>query len=298
MLDIKIVRNRILLPVNRNRINIILVQYVISVELERSKAAMWKWEADNPKAVIIIVHGAAEHHGRYKWLTEMWRSSGYHVIIGDLPGQGTTSRIRGHISSFDEYIDVVTAWITEGKKFGLPIFLLGHSMGGLILIRSLQRKHQSVNGVILSSPCLGIIYKPNKAINFISKGLNVLAPSFKVDSNLSVELATRNDLVRMQDENDSLYVTKVSVRWYRELVDAMELAHEEVKKFADIPLLVMQSGTDKIVDKAKVKSWFNKVDIHEKTYKEWKGLYHEIFNEPEREEVFEAARRFVEGHLN
>lgn len=258
---------------------------------------MWKWEADEAKAVIVIVHGAAEHHGRYKWLIEMWRSSGYHVIAGDLPGQGKSSRIRGHISSFDEYIKAVNIWVTEAKQFGLPVFLLGHSMGGLIIIRSLQMKHQSVNGVILSSPCLETIYKPNKAMNILSKGLNVLAPSFKVDSNLSVELATRNDTVRVHDENDSLYVTKVSVRWYRELVHAMELAHEEVKRFANIPLLLMQSGEDKIVDKAKVKSWFNKVDIDEKSYKEWKGLYHEIFNEPEREEVFDVARRFVEGHL-
>lgn len=60
---------------------------------------MHKWEAVNPKGVIVMVHGAAEHHGRYRWLIEMWRSVGMHVIMGDLPGQGLTTRRRGHILS-------------------------------------------------------------------------------------------------------------------------------------------------------------------------------------------------------
>jgi lysophospholipase len=259
---------------------------------------MWKWktEVEQPKGVIVIVHGACEHHGRYKWLVEMWKLSGYHVLMGDLPGQGTTTRRRGHIQSFDEYIIEVNEWLKEAKKFGLPLFLIGHSMGGLVVIRALQEKHHEVKAVILSSPCLGILYKPNKALELASRGLNVIAPSFKVDSKLNVEIATRNKAVQDSDENDSLYVTKVSVRWYRELIKAMEEAQKQVNKFQDVPLLLMQGGEDKIVDKSLVKQWFNKVDILEKTYKEWKGLYHEIFSEPERDEVFETAKRFFEAH--
>ncbi len=91
---------------------------------------MHKWEAVNPKGVIVMVHGAAEHHGRYRWLIEMWRSVGMHVIMGDLPGQGLTTRRRGHILSFDEYVYEVEEWVREAQKYDLPIFLLGHSMGG------------------------------------------------------------------------------------------------------------------------------------------------------------------------
>ncbi|MFD2213573.1 alpha/beta hydrolase [Metabacillus endolithicus] len=259
---------------------------------------MWKWEAetDDVKGCIVIVHGAAEHHGRYKMLVEMWRLAGYHVVIGDLPGQGTTTRRRGHIESFDEYIKEVNEWITEAKKFGAPLFLLGHSMGGLIVIRALQEKHHDVKAVILSSPCLGILFKPNKALELASRGLNLIMPSFKVQSQLNVGLATRSKAVQELDENDSLYVTKVSVRWYRELIKAMEEAQNQVGKFQDVPLLLMQGGADKIVDKSLVKAWFNKVDLHEKNYKEWKGLYHEIFNEPEQEIVFETAKRFFDAH--
>lgn len=259
---------------------------------------MWKWETEveKPKGVVIIVHGAAEHHGRYKWLAEMWKLSGYHVVMGDLPGQGTTTRRRGHIQSFDEYILEVNEWVKEATRFGLPLFLLGHSMGGLILVRALQENSFNAQAVLLSSPCLGILYRPNKVIDLASKGLNIVAPSFKVESNLSIDLATRNKAVQEMDENDSLYVTKVSIRWYRELVKAMEVAHKQIDIFQDIPLFIMQGGEDKIVDKAAVKDWFNKVNILEKSYKEWKGLYHEIFSEPEREAVFERARQFFDAH--
>lgn len=258
---------------------------------------MWKWEAEEAKGVMVIIHGAAEHHGRYKWLIEMWRLAGFHVIMGDLPGQGTTSRRRGHIQSFDEYIEAVEEWIREAKNFELPIYLLGHSMGGLVCIRALQEKELDVKGVILSSPCLGVVKKPNKVMDILSKGLNVLLPSLRFDLGLSVKIATRNKEVQDMDENDTLYVTKVSVRWYRELVKAMEEAFNKIGKYPKVPTLVMQGGEDLIVDKAYVFKWFNQLMIPEKSYKEWEGFYHEIFNEPERDLVFETAKRFVEGHL-
>jgi len=259
---------------------------------------MWKWEADCAKGVVVIVHGAAEHHGRYRWLMEMFRLSGFHVVMGDLPGQGTTTRRkRGHIQSFDEYINEVADWVAAAKEFQLPIFLLGHSMGGLVVIRTLQEKRLPVDGVILSSPCLGLVTYPSKGLDLLSKVLNYVAPSMLFDSRLSVEVATRNEEVREMDKNDSLYVTKVSVRWYRELVKAMQLAYRNISKFPDIPLLLMQGGDDKIVDKAVVKEWFDQLPISEKVYKEWNKLYHEIFNEPERDHVFLYAKTFLDTQL-
>lgn len=260
---------------------------------------MWKWEAEGAaKAVIVIVHGAMEHHGRYKWLIQMWRSAGYHVVMGDLPGQGMTTRaFRGHIDSFDEYIDEVKTWLEVAYEYSLPVFLLGHSMGGLVAIRLLQEEQWELAGVILSSPCLGLKKQPPKLIRGISHGLNLILPTYKVDSGLSPDLVTRNMEVREGDLNDSLYVRKVSVRWYRELEEAMKAAFEEIPELQDVPLLVMQGGDDLVVDKKKVREWFNYNLLSEKQFKEWPNLYHEIFNEPEREDVFRYAVGFIETRL-
>jgi len=260
---------------------------------------MWKWEAEGAaKAVIVIIHGAMEHHGRYKWLVQMWRSSGYHVVMGDLPGQGITSRAsRGHIDSFDEYLDEVKIWIEAAYEYSLPVFLLGHSMGGLVAIRLLQEEEWDIAGVILSSPCLGLKKQPPKMMKAISPGLNIVFPTYKVDSGLSPDLVTRNPEVRESDLNDSLYVTKISVRWYSELTQSMKDAFEEIGDLQDVPLLLMQGGDDQVVDKKMVREWFNYTLQSEKQFKEWPNLYHEIFNEPEREDVFNYALGFVETRL-
>ncbi|MDT9756545.1 alpha/beta hydrolase [Heyndrickxia coagulans] len=260
---------------------------------------MWKWEADeNPKAVIVMVHGAMEHHRRYSWLIEMWRSSGYHVVMGDLPGHGMTSRAkRGHIDSFDEYTTEIKEWVTAAYQFDLPIFLLGHSMGGLAVIRLLEKEHLKIAGVMLSSPCLGLVQYPSKLLGLLSIGLNRIAPGLRFNSPLTVQMATRNKDIQMQAVNDSLMLTKVSVRWYRELLAAMRQAHMDTVRLPDVPFLVMQAGNDKIVDKGAVVNWFNQTSVSEKLYKEWPKCYHEIFNEPEREDVFLYAKNFVENRL-
>lgn len=260
---------------------------------------MWKWEAEGEaKAVVVIVHGAMEHHRRYGWLIEMWRLSGFHVIMGDLPGQGMTTRSRrGHIDSFDEYIFEVKDWIQAAYQFDLPVFLIGHSLGGLISIRLLQEERMKVAGIVLSSPCLGILKTPSKLLNLLSYGLNIIAPNLRLNSGLTIDMATRNEEVREADMNDTLYITKVSVRWYRELVHATKLAFEQINKIQDVPILVMQGGDDKVVNKHTVRNWFNIVPLSEKRFKEWPECYHEIFNEPEREAVFEYAQDFVNSQL-
>ncbi|MCX2808436.1 alpha/beta hydrolase [Bacillus sp. ChL18] len=259
---------------------------------------MWTWKADRPVGTIVIIHGASEYHGRYKWLVEMWRSSGYNVVMGDLPGQGTSTRARGHIRSFQEYIDEVDIWIDKARTLEAPVFLLGHSMGGLIAIEWFkQQRNPRITALILSSPCLGLQIKVNKVLDFASKGLNVLAPSLRVDSGLSPDMATRNADMIEADQNDSLYVTKVSVRWYRELLKTIDAAMVPTDSFLKVPLLLMQGGDDKIVDKMKVRKWFSGVASHNKSYREWEGLYHEIFNEPERETVFKAAKAFTDQYI-
>jgi len=260
---------------------------------------MWKWEAEgNARAVIVIVHGAMEHHRRYGWLIEQWRNSGFHVVMGDLPGHGLTTRSRrGHIDSFEEYVNEVKKWIDASYQFELPVFLIGHSMGGLITVRLLQKERLNVAGVILSSPCLGLVNKPSPILHAATFILNKVFPALRVSSGISLDQVTRNEDVRELDRKDTLYVKKISVRWYRELEEAMKTAFTMIKRTQDTPLLVVQGGDDRIVDKEKVRNWFNSVPLSEKRFKEWPKCYHEVFNEPEREEVYLYVKDFVEGQL-
>ncbi|MYL62690.1 alpha/beta fold hydrolase [Bacillus hwajinpoensis] len=254
-------------------------------------------ETEYPKGVIVLVHGANEHHRRYDWLVSKWIEAGYHVVLGDLPGQGESTRRRGHIDSFDQYIETIDKWIKRAHEFQLPVFLLGHSMGGLASIRTIMEKRPSLTGVILSSPCIGLVNPPNKGVDILSKVLNPIVPSLRLNSKLEPNIGTRNPEFHKRDQEDPLMVQKVSVRWYRELLKAMKIANEGARTFHNLPLLVVQGGDDRIVDKQAVISWFNRIPLKEKAYKEWDGFYHEVFNEPDREDVFQTAKSFVELKL-
>lgn len=134
-------------------------------------------------------------------------------------------------------------------------------MGGLVAIEWVkQQRNPRITGIILSSPCLGLQIKVNKALDLASKGLNVIAPSLKVDSGLSIDMATRNEDVIEADQNDSLYVRKVSVRWYRELLKTIESAMVPTEAFLKVPLLVMQAGDDKLAY-GELEFWFALIKI-------------------------------------
>src|SRR5690554_4657353 len=114
---------------------------------------MYKLETSvkEPKGVFVIVHGAGEYHVRYEWVTKKINDLGYHVIMGDLPGQGLTEGPRGHIDSFEDYKLVVTDWLKEAEAYELPIVMLAHSMGGLITIHTLMeraKKNASLPNVV------------------------------------------------------------------------------------------------------------------------------------------------------
>lgn len=260
---------------------------------------MWKWEAEGEaKAVIVIIHGAMEHHRRYGWLTQQWREAGFHVVMGDLPGHGLTTRSRrGHIDSFEEYLDEAKKWIDAAFQFQLPVFILGHSMGGLIAVRLLQKERMQVAGVVLSSPCLGLFKKPSALLRGATVVLDKIFPALRVSSGLTLDVLTRNEDVRELDRKDTLYVKKVSVRWYRQLDHSMRAALGQASRTQDIPLLVVQGGDDQVVNKTDVQTWFNTVPLSEKRYKEWPKCYHEVFNEPERQEIFRYVQDFVDSQL-
>lgn len=250
-----------------------------------------------PHGIVVIVHGSGEHSGRYKWLTKQWNENGFHVVIGDLPGQGETDGLRGYIDSFDEYIQTIVTWVKEAEKMNLPIMLLGHSLGGLAIIRTVMEQRLPLRAIILSSPCLGLVHNPPKVLEEASKMLNVIAPKIRLDPHISADLGTRNEEISATDMFDPLYNRKISIRWYRELRDAMDLAHDKPERFQNVPLLILQAGSDRIVNKFDVKAWFDRLPIQEKIYKEWEGLYHEVFNEPERKQVFAFALEFVRKKL-
>lgn len=255
---------------------------------------MWKWEAEGQaKAVVVIIHNAYEHHSRYAWFIQKLRSSNFHVVMGDLPGHGVQDGRTIHNEKFDTYVNYVKKLLDVGIVDGLPLFVIGHGLGATLMMRVLQTADIVCAGVILSSPWLVLRHQPAKFSTVLTK----LSSSMKINHNIEVELLTRNTDIYLESKNDKHYSSTVTAGWYRELQQFMKTVQQYEGTIRDVPLLLHTAGDDKIIDKPTAKAWLLRQQLTEFQYKEWKGLFHDVHQEPEREEVFLYTEAFMHTSL-
>lgn len=250
------------------------------------------WAPASPVGLIVIVHGLAEHGGRYSETAGFFAGNGWAVFAGDLRGHGQSPDMPGagrvHVNRFADYFLDVAALIDLAREHypQLPLFLLGHSMGGLITLSYVLQKPEGLTGAVISSPALGTHpdFKPPAILRLLVRVLDRLAPRLRFPSDLDTQAISRDPEVVRAYLEDPLVSEKVSARWYAEILRAMDRAHADAGKL-QIPVLLMQSGADRLVDPAAPGRWAESAPAARVELVSWEGLYHEMFNEPEKSAV-------------
>jgi lysophospholipase len=256
--------------------------------------SMWKWEAEGqPKAVVAIVHSAYEHHNKYAWLIQKLRNGGFHVITGDLPGHGAQMGRKVHDEEFGTYINFVKKLLDVALGDNLPLFVIGHGLGATIVMRIIQKENIECAGFIFSSPWLSLSHQPPKYSSVLTK----LTSSLKINHEITIEMLTRNYDLSMESRQDWYFSSTVTAAWYRELQAFMKSVNQQEKTIDDVPVLLHTAGSDKITDNTQAKKWLIHQGLSEFQYKEWKRLYHDVYQEPEREEVFLYTESFMHAVL-
>ncbi len=244
---------------------------------------------DNPKAVVLTIHGLGEHFGRYKHVGEWLNSQQINMVGGDLPGFGTSKEPLGHIDSFNDYLNQVGKWVTytKDKWPELPIILFGHSLGGLIALRYLEKRETAgiLTGVAVTSPSISVKLETSGGLLFLANILRKFAPKIKFPSGIKAEDVSRHPEIRETYSTDPLNYGKVSAGLFYEMQLAINEAWEDVEEInrAGIPLLFLQAGNDQLVDADQADEFAKLVDRELINYINIPSLYHEIFNEPERD---------------
>src|SRR6266542_1235443 len=176
------------------------------------------WQAWLPegevRAVLLVAHGYAEHSGRYGNLVEAMVPRGFALYALDHRGHGRSEGPRGHVGRFAEFIADLHALrvrAEEGQR-GKPLVVLGHSMGGLIAIRYLLFHASGVAGAVLSSPALGILNEPARALRWVARILSWIAPRTSFQSNVEPEFLSRDPAVGRAYADDPLVHRRASVR--------------------------------------------------------------------------------------
>ena len=242
---------------------------------------------EQPKALILVVHGAGEHCSRYQHFAQFMVNNGYVVAALDHPGHGKSDGTPGFVESFDDYLDALALLhkrVTQEFP-SLPQILLGHSMGGLISSCYLLEHQGEFAGCVLSGPAIKTELEPGFVQTWLIRLLSKFAPKAGVLALDPAGVSRDPKEVEAYVNDPLVHHGKMSARKVSELFRSMQHVQENVAKI-ELPMLLLHGSEDAMTSPEGSRFLHEHISSANKTLKIYPGLYHEIFNEPEREEVF------------
>ncbi len=257
------------------------------------------WQPETEcKAVLLVVHGLAEHCGRYMNVVNHFVPLGYAVYGLDHIGHGKSEGTRVYVGRFAEYTDTLKLYfdLIRLEHPDKPVYLVGHSMGGLIGALYLLEHQRELAGAVLSGPLVKMSDDLSPVVVLMGKLLSTLTPKAGLMA-LDAQGVSSDPAVVQAYVNDPLvYTGKMTARLAAELIKAVQRIQDEAAKIT-LPLLIVQGSADKLVDPAGAKLLYDTVSSADKTLKIYEGFYHEVFNEPERAQVLGDVEAWLEQRL-
>jgi lysophospholipase len=258
-----------------------------------------RWPAASPRAALLLSHGLGEHAGRYAALARDLAPLGIDVQALDHRGHGRSGGARAYTPRFGRLVDDFEAFRRHAAgsiPAGLPVFLLGHSLGGLIALRWLQAHPEAgLAGAILSAPLLGIRKEAARWKVALSGVLSKLLPRVPIPNEIDpAELSSDPAYVRSYRE-DPLVHAKITPRLYTEMVRAMADAVAERDRLA-LPLLFLVPGADSIVREEETLRFAEGL-AGNVTVRRYPGFRHESLNEAERARPLADLVEWMEARI-
>jgi acylglycerol lipase len=257
------------------------------VSIDNHQIFFQEWSPDQKLiARVLLVHGLGEHSSRYGHVADFFTNAGFSITAMDLLGHGKSEGQRGHAESYEDYCNIVDYFLKDLsiRKPELPLFLYGHSMGGLIaLYYVLNRKPILLKGVISSSPGLAPGFTIPQWKTSLGNLLYSLVPKFSMNNGLPISGISQDKSVIDSYNKDALNHPWITARMGMDLINNGKNLSSRASEFS-LPLLLMVGSADRLVSPQAIIDFANN-SSHTTTLKVWPGGFHELHNEPFKLEV-------------
>lgn len=251
-----------------------------------------RWQpSTSVRAEVVLVHGIAEHCGRYERTGGLLADAGLAVTAVDLVGFGATGGRRGYVEKWSRFLDQVEELVVEARETGRPVVLLGVSMGGLIALEYALSDRPPPDLVVVSAPALkgGAAWQRR-----VAPLLGRLIPSLALPNVLEGEQLSRDPAVGEAYFADPLVLNRSTTKLGAEMFEAMDRTHDSLGNL-DLPTLVLQGGGDTIVPPTATVELGSLPSVERRLYRK---LRHEVFNEPEGPEVVADVIAWIDERLD
>ncbi|MBI5478474.1 MAG: lysophospholipase, partial [Deltaproteobacteria bacterium] len=231
------------------------------------------------RATVVVVHGYGEHCGRYQNTVGALRPRGFELFAFDYRGHGQAGGRRGHIDHFAEYLDDLDRALELARARGpRPLFLLGHSQGGLIAARWVIERGQDLAGLVLSSPFMGLKLKVPALKLAAGRVTSRWLPRTTFKNDLDVKTLSRDPAVGEAYARDRFVHRVATARWFTEMSAAQQRCQEQARAIT-LPVLVYAGDADAIADPAATRAVFDGIASADKKLTMVPGGYHELMND-------------------
>lgn len=254
-----------------------------------------RWEPPVPKTLCLLVHGLAEHSGRYDFTARFLASRGHSVWMLDNRGHGQSEGLRGDCRSLDDFVEDLGLLqrLARTSGAGLPLCLVGHSLGGLIALTYAARHPGEIRAVAVSSPALKLAHEtPAWKIALVTAASRVF-PTAPFQNGVNPKVLCHDPAVVEAYEKDPLVHHRITARCAVSLRRSMRESLGLAEKLK-IPCLILQAGEDAVCDPERAAEFSRRGNGDGITFRRYDGLYHELFNEPQREQVLGDLCRWLD----
>ncbi len=256
------------------------------------------WRPDGrPRGVVVIVHGFNAHSGSYFWVAEQLTAGGLAVYALDLRGRGRSDGERFYVDSFADYVGDVERFIVLAKSNepGLPVFLLGHSAGGVISCMCTLEHQAELAGFVCESFAFQVP-APDFALAAL-RGLSHLAPHAHVLHLKNEDFSRDQNVVQAMNADPLIAHETQPTKTVAEMARADQRLKEEFPRFT-LPLLIVHGTHDKATKPSGSQLFFDKAGSADKTLKLYEGYYHDLLNDIGKETVMADIKAWIDEHIS